>query len=552
MRLHCCFFVQPVIRRLGRLRPGKRLEHSVCRSIGFYAIAAGLSYRGRGQKAAKKRNERRMIKKISNIVLAIALSAVLAACGSRPASKDAEGDSAAVQTTAAGGQVISEQEESTGTGNDSETAAETGQEASSDNIEIPETPYTRDDGGVSLDVFAMDTYMNLLAYGDTAEEAVLAAAQEIHRIDDMLSTGNPESEISKLNAAGTGTVSEETIRLISESQTLYKETGGLFDIAIYPVMKLWGFPTQEYRVPQAEEIQAALTLADVTKITVGDASAPAVPAPENAAAPEADSTAAPAAPADPASAPAVPAPENAAAPEVDSAAAESTGTDAAAAIESVPEAGTAAGAAEAAAPAADPAAQNGAPADASNSTVAFAMPGMEIDLGGIAKGFTSSRVMEVFKEHGVKHGLVSLGGNVQALGSKENGKPWRVAIQNPESEMDYLGVLEVDDKCVITSGGYERFFEQEGVRYHHIIDPRTGYPADSGIISATIISKDGTLADGLSTSLFIMGKDQAEKYWRSNADKFDYILEDKDGRLYVTEGASGILTTDAEIVVVKK
>ena len=353
-----------------------------------------------------------MIKKISNIVLAIALSAALAACGSRPASKDAEGDSAAVQTTAAGGQVISEQEESTGTGNDSETAAETGQEASSDNIEIPETPYTRDDGGVSLDVFAMDTYMNLLAYGDTAEEAVLAAAQEIHRIDDMLSTGNPESEISKLNAAGTGTVSEETIRLISESQTLYKETGGLFDIAIYPVMKLWGFPTQEYRVPQAEEIQAALTLADVTKITVGDAAAPAVPAPENAAA-----------------------------PEVDSAAAGSTGTDAAAAIESVPEAGTAAGAAEAAAPAADPAAQNGAPADASNSTVAFAMPGMEIDLGGIAKGFTSSRVMEVFKEHGVKHGLVSLGGNVQALGSKENGKPWRVAIQNPESEMDYLGVL---------------------------------------------------------------------------------------------------------------
>ena len=218
----------------------------------------------------------------------------------------------------------------------------------------------------------------------------------------------------------------------------------------------------------------------------------------------------------------------------------------------MPEAGTAAGAAEAAAPAADPAAQNGAPADASNSTVAFAMPGMEIDLGGIAKGFTSSRVMEVFKEHGVKHGLVSLGGNVQALGSKENGKPWRVAIQNPESEMDYLGVLEVDDKCVITSGGYERFFEQEGVRYHHIIDPRTGYPADSGIISATIISKDGTLADGLSTSLFIMGKDQAEKYWRSKADKFDYILEDKDGRLYVTEGASGILTTDAEIVVVKK
>jgi thiamine biosynthesis lipoprotein ApbE len=337
----------------------------------------------------------------------------------------------------------------------------------------------------------------------------------------MLSTGNPESEISKLNAAGTGEVSEDTLRLISESQTLYKETGGLFDIAIYPVMKLWGFPTQEYRVPETEEISAALKLADVSKIAVGGAAAPA-----------------------PASAPA---------PAADSASGGSTGADAAAAETPAPEESTtAAAAAEAAAPAAEAAGQNGSAAGSSNSTVVFGMPGMEIDLGGIAKGFTSSRVMEVFKEHGVKHGLVSLGGNVQALGSKENGKPWRVAIQNPESEMDYLGVLEIDNKCVITSGGYERFFEHAGVRYHHIIDPRTGYPADSGIISATIISDDGALADGLSTSLFIMGKDQAEKYWRSNADKFDYILEDKDGRLYVTEGVAGILTTEAETVVVKK
>ena len=462
-----------------------------------------------------------MIKKISNIVLVIALSAMIAACGSRSASKDAAGNPALGQTAAAGGEVISDQEDPSGTENKSETSAETEQGASAETIEIPETPYVRDDGGVSLDVFAMDTYMNLLAYGDTAEEAVLAAAQEIHRIDDMLSTGNPESEISKLNAAGTGEVSEDTLRLISESQTLYKETGGLFDIAIYPVMKLWGFPTQEYRVPETEEISAALKLADVSKIAVGGAAAPA-----------------------PASAPA---------PAADSASEGSTGADAAAAETPAPEESTtAAAAAEAAAPAAEAAGQNGSAAGSSNSTVVFGMPGMEIDLGGIAKGFTSSRVMEVFKEHGVKHGLVSLGGNVQALGSKENGKPWRVAIQNPESEMDYLGVLEIDNKCVITSGGYERFFEHAGVRYHHIIDPRTGYPADSGIISATIISDDGALADGLSTSLFIMGKDQAEKYWRSNADKFDYILEDKDGRLYVTEGVAGILTTEAETVVVKK
>jgi thiamine biosynthesis lipoprotein len=368
----------------------------------------------------------------------------------------------------------------------------------------------------------MDTYMNLLAYGDHAEEAVLAAAEEIHRIDDMLSTGNPESEISKLNAAGTGAVSEDTLRLIEESQTLYKETGGLFDIAIYPVMKLWGFPTQEYRVPAEEEIKTALKTADAARITIGGAAVPAqtTVAEGNTASKTAE-----------------PAAQGSTAGGQTAAQTAQAPAEASAAASAAAEGTTVAAQAEVQTP---------------KTQITLGIPGMEIDLGGIAKGFTSSRVMEVFKEHGVKHGLVSLGGNVQALGDKENGKPWRVAIQNPESELDYLGVLDIEDKCVITSGGYERFFEKDGVRYHHIIDPRTGYPADSGIISATIISKDGTLADGLSTSLFIMGKDEAEKYWRSNADKFDYILEDKDGKLYVTEGAADLLTTEAETEVVKK
>ncbi len=131
--------------------------------------------------------------------------------------------------------------------------------------------------------------------------------------------------------------------------------------------------------------------------------------------------------------------------------------------------------------------------------------------------------MEIFKEYGVEHGLVSLGGNVQALGGKQD--------------------------CVITSGGYERFFEQDGVRYHHIIDPRTGSPADSGIISSTIISSDGALADGLSTSLFIMGLEEAEKYWRANADKFDFVLEDRSGKLYISEGAAKMITTEMDMEV---
>ena len=205
---------------------------------------------------------KKIFKKILSISLAIVLTAALAACGSKTAAKDAAGDSAGAQSTAAQTAAApddsSDRADGSADENNSQAAAGTGQESSAESVEIPETPYVREDGGVSIDVFAMDTYMNLLAYGDRAEEAVLAAAQEIHRIDDMLSTGNPESEISKLNAAGTGSVSEDTLYLIKESKNLYDETGGLFDIAIYPVMKLWGFPTQQYRVPAADQTLCVL------------------------------------------------------------------------------------------------------------------------------------------------------------------------------------------------------------------------------------------------------------------------------------------------------
>ena len=546
-----------------------------------------------------------MFKKTISIILAIALSAVLMACGGgKSAGQKAEDEAAASKTEAAVSDTAAAAE-GTGQEKGSAAAAETAME----DIPFKEEPEHRDDGGVSMNVFAMDTYMNLLAYGDRAEEAIVAAAAEIHRIDDLLSTGNPESEISKINAAGGGEVSDFTAGLIAESQTLYKETGGLFDIAIYPVMKLWGFPTQEYRVPEKAEIEAALKLADPSAITVGSAPAPAAPAAAEGATSAAEETAPAEAPkddsAEDAGVPeeaqeAAPAEEPAASPEEDAAVPEEAqeAEPQAAEAPAVPETATtpaesaeapaeepaaapekdatapeeaqeaapaAAEASTAAAPAAEetaPAAAAGdtateaaaaaAPAEALKVQITFGIPGMEIDLGGIAKGYTSSRVMEIFKEYGVEHGLVSLGGNVQALGGKQDGNPWRVAIQNPESELDYLGVLEIADKCVITSGGYERFFEQDGVRYHHIIDPRTGSPADSGIISSTIISSDGALADGLSTSLFIMGLEEAEKYWRANADKFDFVLEDRSGKLYISEGAAKMITTEMDMEVVKK
>ena len=507
-----------------------------------------------------------MTKRVLAVILTAALSFALTACGGKNSGTGGTDSSEAVQeeasaqdgTQAAAQETVAQQ---SGAGSTETAAAE-------QDVEIPEEPFTRDDGGVSMNVFAMDTYMTLLAYGDKAEEAVRAAADEIHRLDDMLSTGNENSEISRINAAGGGEVSDVTALLITRSQELRQETGGLFEIAIYPVMKLWGFPTQEYRVPEKTEIDEALKLADASAIKVEGGTAEAAAAAQNPADPS-EAAAADTAAAEPAQ-PAVGAEAIQAAAEgagreektEGQASAGETSVQATTAEEAAAESGnpdqetSGAEAPAAETPAADAvdageAASADQAAASSVPNVTFGIPGLQIDLGGIAKGYTSSRVMEIFKEHGIEHGLVSLGGNVQALGTKENGKPWRVAIQNPESEMDYLGILDIEDKCVITSGGYERFFEQDGVRYHHIIDPRTGYPAQSGLLSSTIISSDGTLADGLSTSLFIMGKEEAEKYWRAHPGQFDYILEDADGTLYVTEGAADVLTTEAKTVVVK-
>ena len=177
---------------------------------------------------------------------------------------------------------------------------------------------------------------------------------------------------------------------------------------------------------------------------------------------------------------------------------------------------------------------------------------MKIDFGGIAKGYTSSEIMKIFDANGIKSGLVSLGGNVQALGCKTDKSKWKVAIQNPDNEEDYIGVLAIENKAVITSGGYERYFENNGKIYHHIIDPATGYPADSGLKSVTIVSEDGTLADGLSTSLFIMGLDKAKEYWQKNSQKFDAILLTNDNKQYVTEGIYNDYSTDYPVEEIKK
>lgn len=159
---------------------------------------------------------------------------------------------------------------------------------------------------------------------------------------------------------------------------------------------------------------------------------------------------------------------------------------------------------------------------------------MQLDLGAVAKGYTGDQLMKLFKQNGVTSAIVELGGNVQALGAKPDGSPWRVGIQSPEGT-GYAGILEIEDKAVVTSGGYQRYFEQDGSVYWHILNPTNGKPARSGLASVTIVADEGLLCDALSTALFVMGAEKAATYWRENGG-FDFILIDEDGRVTITEG----------------
>ena len=318
---------------------------------------------------------------------------------------------------------------------------------------------TKADEPATRTIFAMDTVMTLTAYGDQAEEALDAAEQDIIALDQMLSTEDPNSEIYALNSSGFSVLSETTAYLVEQALAVSDMTGNAFDPLIYPLMKAWGFPDQEYRVPDPDEIDALLPLLDPEQVSF----------------------------------------------------------------------------------------------DSDDGRVEFETPGMMIDLGGIAKGYTSAFFMETFQKYGMDSALVNLGGNVEALGSKPDGSAWKVAIQDPEDPSSYISVLEIRDQAVITSGGYERYFEENGQIYHHILDPSTGYPSDSGVLSVSIISSNGTLADAMSTALFVLGVEQGSEIWREHADQFDVIFLTDDHRLYVSEGVfDDVASSEYPVTVITK
>lgn len=326
---------------------------------------------------------------------------------------------------------------------------------------VPSAAQHTDSGSATRELFAMDTYMTLTAYGERAEEALDACEEEIQRLDALWSVGSEESETSRLNREGGGTLSPETAALAEQSLSLYESTGGAFDITIYPLMEAWGFTSGNYRVPDEGTLNSLLEKVDAGAL-VCDAESRRLTLPE----------------------------------------------------------------------------------------------GVQVDFGGIAKGYASQRMMELFEEYGCTSGVVSLGGNAQTFRTKPDGSLWRVGIENPDSSVlpqtDFVGVLSTADEAVITSGGYERFFEENGQSYHHILDPATGYPARSGLISVTIVSDSGALADGLSTALFVMGKDRALDYWRAHREEFDAVLVEEDGSITVTAGLEERFSSDAAYQIVQE
>lgn len=247
------------------------------------------------------------------------------------------------------------------------------------------------------------------------EEAIKEAFDAIKKVDELMSTYKPESEVSILNRQGENHLSPQTSQIIQEAIKFSEMTEGAFDITCRPLINLWKRAKKEAKIPTLQEIEEAKELVSYKKIALED------------------------------------------------------------------------------------------------DLVKFQQPGMQIDLGGIAKGWAVDKAIQALKKRGVRAALVNAGGDLYALGRRGLWKKWEVGIQHPRDQEKILTTIEVSDRGVATSGDYRRYFTLEGRRFSHIVDPRTGETVEEVPMSVTVVAPDATTADALATGIFVLGPEEGMK-----------------------------------------
>ena len=333
--------------------------------------------------------------------------------------------------------------------------------------------------------FVLGTVCSINLYEDGSAELYGKLFARLRELNDIFNNYSDSSEISRVNqnaAAAPVKVSKDFYIVLKSALDFARLTGGAFDPTVGPLVKLWGFGKSP-RVPSQEEIKAAQKLVDWQYVAL---SAEQEGFTGQKAANDKGSQ------------------------DQNAGDEQETVTD-----------------------------QN----PAAGPTVRFTKSGVRLDLGAIAKGYAADCLVDILRERGVKRASLSLGGNVYVYGKKPGGALWSVAIRDPSKPGQNAFMLKTRDATVVTSGAYERFFEQDGKTYGHILDPATGFPAKSGLESVTIVSHNSMVADALSTSLFVLGMEKIPEIKKSAlAGGFECVLVDASGKAYASKGLKGALS----------
>ncbi len=346
--------------------------------------------------------------------------------------------------------------------------------------------------------YGMGTVITNKVYGKHAENVICAAREETARLEGILSRFIPDSDIGRLNAeAGGGfvQVSRETSEVLSWAVRFSECSHGRFDITIAPLSALWSGAKEGHKPPGKKMIADALKLVNYTDVIL----------------------------------------------DIGEAEGRHRGIDwhrGKAGYGSEAEPGrTVHGTA------------------GLKGTAGLRRTGQSVDLGGIGKGFAADRILDTYKMFGITSAFTNFGGNVAVLGAKPDGSPWNIGIRHPRKENGLIGAISVSDRSVVTSGDYQRYFMGlDGKRYHHILDPKNGYPAESGLTSATVVCESSMAADALSTALFVSGFSKDIECVFETLECFpgaEAVLVDKDMTIYVTDGLWGSFQA-CDYVVVKR